>query len=67
LKKATILGYRNGIAVDRSNSAVVRNQDNDGDVNTFTTDREAIRWVTRVGYICILPSAVVKLESASAS
>ncbi len=64
LKKATILGYRSGISVDRSNSAVVRNQANDGDVNTFTTDREAIRWVTRVGAITILPSAVIKLAKS---
>lgn len=64
LRRASILGYRAGIAVDRSNSAVVRNQDNDGDVNTFTTDREAIRWVTRVGAITILPSAVVKLVTS---
>ena len=64
LRRSSILGYRGGIAVDRSNSAVVRNQDNDGDVNTFTTDREAVRWVTRVGAITILPSAVVKLSKS---
>ena len=65
LRRSSILGYRGGIAVDRSNSAVVRNQDNDGDVNTFTTDREAVRWVTRVGAITILPSAVVKLSKSA--
>ncbi len=60
LVKTTILGFKGGISVDRTNSAVVRNQANDGDLNTFTTDREAIRWVSRVGYIVILPSACVR-------
>ena len=61
LNKTAILGFKGGISLDRTNSAVVRNQANDGDINTFTTDREAIRWVTRVGYIVILPTACVRL------
>jgi HK97 family phage major capsid protein len=67
LKKSSILGYKGGIAVDRSNSAIVRNVANNADVNTFTTDREAIRWVSRVGAITILPEAVVVLRTASGS
>jgi len=61
LNKTAILGFKGGIATDRTNSAVVRNQANDADINTFTTDREAIRWVSRVGYIVVLPTACVRL------
>lgn len=65
LRKSSILGFKNGISVDRSNSAIVRNNANNADVNTFTTDREAIRWVSRVGAITILPSAVVRMVKGS--
>jgi len=65
LRRSSILGFRNGISVDRSNSAVVRNTADNDDVNTFTTDREAIRWISRVGAITILPSAVVRMVDTS--
>ena len=67
LRKSSILGFKGGIAVDRFNAGVVRNQANDGDINLITTDREAVRWVSRVGAITILPSAVVRLVVESSS
>lgn len=65
LRKAAILGFRGGIGADRFNAGVVRNVADDGDINLITSDREAIRWVERVGYITILPSAVVRLTTAA--
>ena len=65
LNKTAILGYKGGISTDRTNSAVVRNQANNADINTFTTDREAIRWVSRVGYIVVLPTAAVRLVATA--
>lgn len=67
LKKATIRGVRGGIIADRFNAGLVRNNDDDGDLNLITTDREAVRWVQQVGYIAIIPSAVTKLTTASAT
>lgn len=61
LKKACILGYKNGIAVERFTSGIVKNAANNADVNLITTDRQAMRWVSRVGYMLILPAAVKKL------
>ena len=61
LRKSSILGFRDGIAADRFNAGVVRNVAGNADTNLITTDREAIRWVSRVGALCILPSAVVRL------
>jgi HK97 family phage major capsid protein len=61
LRKACILGYKNGIAVDRFNAGVVRNTAGNTDVNLITTDREAVRWISRVGYVLVLPSAVKRL------
>jgi HK97 family phage major capsid protein len=63
LKKSSIFGFRSGIGIsaDRFNAGVVRNVANNADINLITTDREAIRWVQRVGAITILPSAVVRL------
>lgn len=68
LKKACILGYKSsGISVARFNAGTVRNVANNADVNLITTDREAVRWTERVGYIRILPGAVKKLKTAAAS
>jgi HK97 family phage major capsid protein len=67
LKKACILGYKGAITATVSNSAVVRNVANNADINTFTTDREAVRWTERVGYIAILPNAVTKLTTGADS
>jgi HK97 family phage major capsid protein len=63
LKKSSIFGYRSGIGIsaDRFNAGVVRNVAGNADINLITTDREAIRWVERVGAITILPQAVVRL------
>lgn len=65
LRKACIFGYKGGIEMARSNSAVVRNVADNADVNTFTTDREAVRWTQRIGYIRILPTAVTKITTAA--
>jgi HK97 family phage major capsid protein len=67
LKKSSILGYRGAIAADRFNAGVVRNVANNGDINLITTDREAIRWVERVGAITILPTAVTVLKTGAGS
>jgi len=67
LKKACIYGSKGAIKAKRFDAGVVRNIDNDGDINLITTDREAIRWTMRVGYIRIIPTAVTKLTTAAAS
>jgi HK97 family phage major capsid protein len=68
LKQACIFGYNSkGIRASRFNAGVVKNVAGDADVNLITTDREAIRWVERVGYIRIIPTAVTKLTTAAAS
>lgn len=67
LRKATIRGVRGGITADRFNAGVVRNVADDGDLNLITTDREAVRWISQVGYIAIIPTAVTKLTTASAT
>jgi HK97 family phage major capsid protein len=63
LKKACILGYKNEMAADRFTSGMIRNVANTADINLITTDRECIRWITRTGYIRILPGAVVRLTT----
>lgn len=67
LKKACIFGFKGAIAAKRFDAGVVRNVANDADINLITTDREAIRWTERVGYIIIIPTAITKLTTASAS
>lgn len=67
LKKACIFGYKGAIKVARFNAGTVRNVANSADINLITTDREAVRWTERVGFITILPTAVTKLTTASAS
>lgn len=67
LKKSSILGYKNGIQADRFNAGIVRNVAGNADINLITTDREAIRWVERVGAITILPAAATVLKTGSGS
>lgn len=64
LKKTALLGYRKSLIADRFNAGVIRNVAGDADVNLITTDREAIRWITRVGYICLMPTASVLIKTA---
>jgi HK97 family phage major capsid protein len=65
LKKATILGYKGAISADRFNAGVVRNVADNADINLITTDREAIRWVERVGMIVLQPTAITVLKTAA--
>lgn len=67
LKKGCIRGVRGGIIADRFNSGSVRNVADSADLNLIITDREAVRWVTQVGFIAILPSAVTKLTTNASS
>jgi HK97 family phage major capsid protein len=68
LRKACIQGYKaSGLKASRFNSGVVRNVAANADINLITTDREAIRWTERTGYIRIVPTAVTKLTTADAS
>jgi HK97 family phage major capsid protein len=65
LRRACILGFKGAIAVKRFDAGSVRNVANDADINLITTDREAIRWTERVGYIRIIPSAITVLKTAA--
>ena len=67
LKKACILGNKGAIKAKMFDAGTVRNVAGSADINLITTDREAIRWTERVGYITIIPSAVTKLTTAAAS
>ena len=67
LKKATILGFKGGIKAKRFDAGTVRNVANSADINLITSDREAIRWTERFGFIVIVPTAITKLTTAAAS
>lgn len=67
LKKSSIFGYRGAIAMDRFNAGVVRNVAGNADINLITTDREAVRWIERVGVMHIIPSAFTVLKTAEES
>lgn len=67
LRKACILGYNGAVKMSRFNAGVVKNVAGNADLNLITTDREAIRWTERVGYITILPTAVTKITTAAVS
>tara|TARA_R100001143_G_scaffold50178_1_gene45127 strand:- start:5822 stop:7192 length:1371 start_codon:yes stop_codon:yes gene_type:complete len=65
LRKAAILGYKGAIKAKRFDSGEVRNVADSADINLITTDREAIRWTQRVGYVVVIPTAVTKLTTAA--
>jgi HK97 family phage major capsid protein len=67
LRRATIRGIRGEIIADKFNAGTVGDVATTGTINLITTDREAVRWITQVGYIAIVPSAVTKLTTSSTS
>lgn len=64
LKKGCLFGFKGGIAMDRFNAGIVRNVADNADINLITSDREAVRFIERVGYVAILPTAVTVLSTA---
>lgn len=68
LRKACILGVKaSGLTMSRFDAGVVRNVAANADINLITTDRQAVRWTERTGYIRIIPTAVTRLKTAAAS
>lgn len=67
LKKAYMVGYKGAISADRFNAGIVRNVAGNADINLITTDREAIRWVERVGGVPVLPTAITVLKTGDGS
>ena len=68
LRKACILGYKSsGLVASRFNAGTIRNVAANADINLITTDREAVRWVERTGYVRIVPIAMTKLTTAATS
>lgn len=65
LRKAAIYGHKGQLKAKRFDAGVVRNVDGDGDINLITSDREAIRWTKRVGYVLVIPTAVTRLRTAT--
>ena len=67
LRKACIFGYKGGIEADMFEAGSIKNVAGNADINLITTDRKAIRWIERVGYIVILPKAITRLLTGSIS
>jgi len=68
LRKACILGYKaSGLSVEQFNAGIVRNVAANADINLITTDRKAIRFIERTGYVVIVPTAVTKLTTGAVS
>lgn len=67
IKKATILGIKSGLRAEMFNAGIVADVAGTGTINLITTDRKAVRWVERWGFIIIIPEAITKLTTASSS
>lgn len=67
LREAAMLGYKGSISADRFNAGIVRNVANNADINLITTDREAVRWVERVGATLLIPTAATVLKTGGGS
>jgi len=63
-EKGCILGYKGGIRVDRATQGVVTDAGS-GDNNLFQTDRQAVRFIQRTGYIQALSNTVAVLKTAT--
>ena len=67
LKKACLFGYEGAIRADMFDTGLIRNVAGNADINLLTTDRVAIRWIERAGFVVVVPSAVTKLTTNVAS
>lgn len=68
LRKAAWMGVKSsGMVMTTSNQATVSEVGGQSDLNLFEQDMTAIRIVERVGYALVLPLAVTKLTTGSAS
>lgn len=68
LRRAAWVGIKTGgLSVALSNEATVRNVADNADINLFAQDMTALRFVQRIGYVEVLPKAVSKLTTNTAS
>jgi HK97 family phage major capsid protein len=67
MRKACWLGYKGGLKIAISSEATVRNTAGNADIDLFRSDMTALRVVERVGYVAVLPTAVTRLKTNSAS
>lgn len=68
MRKACIHGSKaSGLKAKRFDTGTVPDVAGTGTINLLSSDREAIRWTMRVGYIVILATAMTKLTTASSS
>ncbi len=70
LKKGCIFGYKGALRVERFNAGVITDVAGTGTVNLITTDREAIRWIERVGYLQVITTLnkpITKLTTATSA
>jgi HK97 family phage major capsid protein len=56
-ERGCVLGYKGGIRIDRADSGVVNNN------NLFETDRQAVRFVQRSGWVQVLGGTVAVLTT----
>ncbi len=66
IRQACILGTKGVMEAKQFDAGTVKNVAGNADINLITTDREAIRWVERVGYLAIMPSIIAVLETPAA-
>ena len=68
LRKTAILGYKaSGLRAETFDSGTVKDVAGTGTINLITTDRKAMRFVERTGFVTILENACVKLTTATSS
>jgi HK97 family phage major capsid protein len=68
LRKASWIGVKaGGMSMAIAKEATISNTANNGDIDLFRQDMTALRFVERIGYVVVLPKAVTKLTTASAS
>jgi len=67
LKKACVLGIRKDMTVSRSTDATIKSTDTVTDLNLFQRDMVAMKFLERIGFVVILPTAVTRLKTAPSS
>jgi HK97 family phage major capsid protein len=71
LRQGAVFGAKGGLRIEKFDAGTIRNVANNADINLITSDRKAVRFIERVGYVQMIttfrkPITVLATAPASA-
>ena len=67
LNRSTIMGYKGGFTIDEFTTGTIKDSDGSGTINLLTSDRKAVRFKERVGFLNMLPGAYTIIKTGEST